>query len=86
MVRVNKRNVFQNFNYFCVTFKAKETHMLISLLSILLYHYHYHFHCHYYNYHNCYHQLTSFLFLLLLLFSLLYASLVDRKSSEEITS
>ena len=80
MVSVNKRNVFQNFNYFCVTFKAKETHMLISLLSILLYHYHYH------NYHNYYHQLTSSLFLLLLLFSLLYASLVDRKSSEEITS
>ena len=84
MVNVNKRNVFQNFNYFCVTFKAKETHMLISLLSILLYHYH--FHCHYHNYHNYYHQLTSSLFLLLLLFSLLYASLVDRKSSEEITS
>ena len=80
MVSVNKRNVFQNFNYFCVTFKAKETHMLISLLPILLYHYHYH------NYHNYYHQLTSSLFLLLLLFSLLYASLVDRKSSEEITS
>ena len=84
MVSVNKRNVFQNFNYFCGTFKAKETHMLISLLSILLYHYHYHFHCHYYNYHNYYHKLTSFL--LLLLFSLLYASLVDQKSSEEITS
>ena len=36
MVSVNKRNVFQNFNYFCVTFKAKETHMLILLLSISL--------------------------------------------------